>query len=378
MLFAGTALWAQSPGEELPPKEAQATEAAAGASGAGQPAPVPAAAQAPDRTSLNLLGQEDTKSGEGRRNENVQFNLVDTNALQELNVRLGVTATIVAEFAPDRDYYGSEYGKRPPPPLRLPPVRGGAVHGNVFWTHGNSVFSARSFFQAGEVQPANENRYGFRVTAPVWKGAVFSANASQQKIRGQVNGNVLVPLAEERTPLATDPETRVIVERLLAAYPQTAPNRTDIDPRALNTNAPQRVDTDSADLRLDQSLGEKDRLGFAYTFTSQSVDAFQFVEGANPDTEIKNHRSRVTWTRTWSPKTVTNFSLGFDRIGSVLQPEPNNFGPTVSVGEAISGIGPSPLIPVDRALNTFRYAGHVADSSRSIRWWRDSMSGGLS
>ena len=358
-LLSATALWAQSTTENLSPKEGPAEEQSAETLGAEQPTGAPAAEGA-DRTSLNLLGQEDTKSGEGRRNENVQFNLVDTNALQELNVRLGVTATIVSEFAPDRDYYGSEYGKRPPPPLRLPPVRGQAVHGNVFWTHGNSVFSARSFFQAGEVQPANENRYGFRVTAPVWKGAVFSANASQHKIRGQVNGNVLVPLAEERTPLATDPETRVIVERLLAAYPQAAPNRTDIDPRALNTNAPQRVDTDSVNLRLDQSLGDDDRLVFGYTFTSQSVDAFQFVEGANPDTEIKNHRPRVTWTRTWSPKTVTDFSIGFDRIGSVLQPEPNNFGPTVSVGNAISGIGPSPIIPVDRALNTFRYAGRVA------------------
>jgi len=344
-----------------PPSQPSSETPSAAEQPAEQPAETPSPAAAPDRTALNLLGQEDTKSGEGRRNENVQFNLVDTNALQELNVRLGVTATIVQTFAPDRDYYGSEYGKRPPPPLRLPPVRArDAVHGNVFWTHGNSVFSARSFFQAGEVQPANENRYGFRLTAPLWSGAALSANVSQQRIRGQVNGNVLVPLAEERTPLAQDPATRVIVQRLLDAYPREAPNRTDIDPRALNTNAPQRVDTDSVNLRLDHSLGQQDRLGLGYTFTSQSVDAFQFVEGANPDTEIKNHRPRITWTRTWGPNTVSDLSVGFDRIGSVLQPEPNNFGPTVSVGNAISGIGPSPLIPVDRALNTFRYAGRVA------------------
>jgi len=56
-----------------------------------------------ERTNLNLLGQEDTRSGEARRNENVQFNLVDTNTLQELNIRLGATATIVTDFQPDRD-----------------------------------------------------------------------------------------------------------------------------------------------------------------------------------------------------------------------------------------------------------------------------------
>ena len=41
------------------------------------------------RTELNLLGSTDSASGESRRNENVQFNLIDNNALKELNIRLG-------------------------------------------------------------------------------------------------------------------------------------------------------------------------------------------------------------------------------------------------------------------------------------------------
>lgn len=36
--------------------------------------------EASKRTELNLLGKTDTASGESRRNENVQFNLVDNNA----------------------------------------------------------------------------------------------------------------------------------------------------------------------------------------------------------------------------------------------------------------------------------------------------------
>ena len=321
-----------------------------------------------ERTNLNLLGQEDTRSGEARRNENVQFNLVDTNTLQELNIRLGATATIVTDFQPDRDYYGAEYGRRARPGLHLPPARGQGTHGNVFWTHGNSAFSARSFFQFGDVQPANENRFGFRLTGPVTGKTRFTVNASQQRIRGQVNGNVLVPLPNERTPLLidpasgerTDPDTWAIVEQLLAAYPAELPNRPDIDPRALNTNAEQRVDTDSANLRLDRDLATRGKLGLSYVFTSQSVDAFQFVRGRNPDTEIKSHRPRISWTRGSPGGTITNLSVGFDRIGTLLIPEPNNFGPTVGVSSAIDGQGPSPLIPVDRAVNTYRTAGQVA------------------
>ena len=59
-------------------------------------------AESPRRPDLNLLGNVDAESGESRRNENIPFNLIDNNALKELNVRMGATATIVPEFRVDR------------------------------------------------------------------------------------------------------------------------------------------------------------------------------------------------------------------------------------------------------------------------------------
>ncbi len=82
----------------------------AGSKPAGAEPVQPPASTVEQRTKLNLLGQTDTQAGESRRNENVQFNLVDNNLLRELNTRLGTTATIVTEFRPDRNYFGVEYG----------------------------------------------------------------------------------------------------------------------------------------------------------------------------------------------------------------------------------------------------------------------------
>src|SRR5215510_13619275 len=82
----------------------------------------PAAAQSakPDRhTELNLLGQTDTASGESQRNENVQFNLIENNALKDLLLRMGTTATIVPEFRPDRNYYGAEFGDSVPAQIHV-------------------------------------------------------------------------------------------------------------------------------------------------------------------------------------------------------------------------------------------------------------------
>ncbi len=71
------------------------------------------------RAQLNLLGQTDIEAGESRRNENIQFNLIDNNALKELNVRLGTTATIVDDFRADQNYFGSEFGTSPAAAIHL-------------------------------------------------------------------------------------------------------------------------------------------------------------------------------------------------------------------------------------------------------------------
>src|SRR3989449_11183759 len=88
---------------------------------------VPAAAAegqaAQQRLQLNLLGQTDTASGESRRNENLQFSLIDTNTMREMNARVGTTATMIEPSQPERSYFGSEYGRPPTIAPHLPAGR---------------------------------------------------------------------------------------------------------------------------------------------------------------------------------------------------------------------------------------------------------------
>ena len=144
--------------------------------------------EANKRVEMNLLGKTDAGSGESRRNENIQFNLVNNNALKDLNVRLGTTATIVREFDPANGYFGAEFGNTPKLSITIPgPIRSG-FHGRLYETHLNSVTCARSFFQVGGVKPARENDYGFNFGLGAWPGAKFFIEVSQHKIRGSVNG----------------------------------------------------------------------------------------------------------------------------------------------------------------------------------------------
>ncbi len=312
-----------------------------------------------ERTSLNLLGEVDTSSGEARRNENVRITLIDNNVLKEINVRMGTTATITNEFRVDRGYFGKEFGGAPDGPPHLSQSDVAGFHGKLFWSHNNSVLTARSFFQVGDVQPARDNDYGVSAGVPLWEGAALTIDASQRKVRGQVNGNVLVPTLAERIPLASDPATRAIIESIFNAFPSQAPNRTDIDPRALNTNSPQSINNNRASALLDQTLGARDRLSLRYSATLQNVEAFQLVGGQNPDTTTKNHSARMTWNRVWTPSTVTDFSGGFDRIGSLLVSEETSLGPLFLFGRQLQSIGPTSAVPIDRVQNMFRYAGRV-------------------
>src|SRR5215472_16147643 len=228
------------------------------------------------RTELNLLGVTDSAAGESRRNENVQFNLIDNNALKYLNIRLGTNATIVTEFQPERKYFGTEFGNDPGALIHLSPVkRPRDFHGGLSFGRSDSIFSARSFFQVGGVQPAHENDYGFTAGLGLWRGAHLTLDGSWQNLRGSVNGNVLVPLPSERTPLTTDPAVYQLIQRWIAAYPKALPNRTDVDPRALNTNSPQSIDTDASNVRLDQDLGSRDKIFAQHAFTNQKVMAFE-------------------------------------------------------------------------------------------------------
>lgn len=364
VIISALCLLAQSP---APPDGAKPS--------AATPAPADSAGAADEkvtvqRTQLNLLGATDTKSGESRRNENVQFNLVDNNAQKELNIRVGITATPVSEFDPARNYFGAEFGEAPTPVLHTSPVPGAGFHGRVFWGHLNSVTTARAFFQVGEVQPARENDFGFLLQSPLWRGARWETEGTRRRIRGQVNGNIQIPLPNERTPLATDPRARAFIQRILDAYPNVLPNRTDIDRRMLNTNSPQVVDSDFLRTRLDQQLpASLGRLIADYQLTLQQVDAFQLIRGQNPDTTTRAHKARLTWIRDTLGAGTLEITTGFDRVRSLLVLEPDSPGPHVFIGGgALTSINGSTMLPVDRAQNEFRNGIRYRRASGRHQW----------
>ncbi len=342
------------PAAETP--EAEATELEAGEETESD------SANSGDRTRLNLLGEVSSESGEAQRNENVRLTLIDNNVLKELLRRMGATATLTSEFNASRTYFGLEYGGNPAPSLHVPSAAANRIHGELSWSHQNSATSARSFFQAGGVRPARTNDFSFKLGVPLGKGTALTTQLSQRRLLGQVNGNVLVPAADERIPTTRDPARIELINRVIGAYPNELPNRTDINERALNTNAPQNIRNDRASGTLDNVRGDN-RLTLRYNVTLQNVEAFQLVGGQNPDTTTRNHAARVTWNRSWTPTTTVDLTASFERVGSLLVPEETSLGPFFLFSRILQSIGPGGNIPIDRTRNVFRYGARIQRTS---------------
>jgi len=323
-------------------------------------------------------------SATAQRNENVAVYLIDNNAIKEANIRIGTTATATFEPAGDVTHFSTEHGRPAGEALVLRRQRVvSGWHGELFGMHQNSVFNSRTFFQVGGVKPSRRNYWGGRVGGTLPKLGFFSFNGAQRDVRGMVNGNVLVPLAGERTPLATDPARRAFVQRILDAYPNELPNRPDFDIRALNTNAPQRIDEINGAARLDTDIGPKNKLLLLHSIERQRIDAFQLIGGQNPDTSLHTQRSRLTWRRELSASTELNLSAGFQRTRSVLLPDETSVGPRIRMGFQIEELGPDSQFPINRAATTFRYGGSLAhataDGKHSFSlggtWFRFQLNG---
>ena len=75
--------------------------------------------------------------------------------------------------------------------------------------------------------PLAGNQYGLALGGPMGSDEVsFILTAEEVRQSGFVNGNVLVPLPGERTPLTEDPELHALIAEWIGTFPAELPNRT--------------------------------------------------------------------------------------------------------------------------------------------------------
>ena len=314
--------------------------------------------------------EEQQETG-ARRNQNIQVNLIDNQALNEALGRQGAQVNPITEFSASRGNYAVELGGigRDPQIIRGDPR--GAYHGEIYETHNNNVLNARTFFQVGSVLPSRRNQYGFRLGGPLGSDKLsFVWTGEETRESGFVNGNVRVLLPSERTALAEDPEVRALIQSWLDLYPQEEPNRPEIDIRLLNTNAIQSVRNTGGTFRLDWELNERHQVSARYSISDNFIDSFELVVGQNPNQRLRPQTLNLAWQQQLSTSTTLRLGANYIRRKVHILVPPGSAGPFVNPSREIQGLGPSFNFPITRVGNDFQYLaqGTTAAGGHQLDW----------
>ncbi len=300
---------------------------------------------------------QDTPADQGaRRNQNIQVNLVDNRALSESLGRQGAQVSPITEFSAVRGNYAAEIGGIGRDPSVIRADRQNAYHGEIYETHNNNKLNARAFFQVGKVLPSRRNQYGFRFGGPLGSDTLsFVLTGEETRESGFVNGNVLVPLPNERAALAEDPDVKAFIQGWLDAYPNEAPNRPEIAANLLNTNTVQTVRNTGGTFRLDWEPHDTRNLSLRYTFNDNFIDSFEFVVGQNPNQSLRPQTLNLAWTEQLSSRTTLQFGVNYTRGRVDVLVPPGAVGPFVNFGRDFEALGPGQQFPINKASNDFQY-----------------------
>ncbi len=317
-----------------------------------------------DSTKTAAAGKDAAQSDANRkapeagsqRNQNIQINLIDNNALNERLGREGILPVVPRDFTAVKSDYASEFGGMGRNIDIVSPEKRSRYHGEAYESLQNNIFNARTFFQVGSVQKAIRNQYGFNVGGPLrGDGLTFSIGGEETRQTGYVNGNVLVPLPTERTPRTTDPAVYAVIARWLAAYPNELPNRPEIDPRMLNTNTPQSIRNSGGNVRLDWSISAARRAVLRYSLRDTFIDSFKFVAGQNPNQRFRPQDLNLSFEQDLTSTDVMRIGVNYLRQKSDLSIPPGAVGVVAALAKNIEDLGPKNEFPMHRIRNDFEY-----------------------
>lgn len=331
--------------------------------------------QEPVRLNLRLRSNREQAVGLGldELNPNVFVVKLDTNEVQRQVSTRGANTQLVTEFRPQENSFGGAFGY---PLRRVEFARPGTLlrsfHGSLYEAHQNSSLNARSFFTVGGLLPSRRNEYGATVGGPIVRDKFTADFAwSQTRDSGYVNGNIQVPLPDERIPRSDDPATNAVLARLLTAYPNQQPNLPHVSARQLNTNAPRDIASTAYSTRLEYRPRETDRVVFEQRYFDSTEQPFELVIGQNPVTYLRPQSYHLSYARTVSPRTVSRVGFNFDRLSvfldatdrykNLLAPAGIATTPEISLGRNgdLTSLGPGPNYPRRRIENRFHVAPEI-------------------
>jgi hypothetical protein len=264
------------------------------------------------------------------------------------------------------------------------------IRTQIFLTTQNSAFNARPFSLNGQDQVKTSygnNRYGLNIGGPLIIPKVFDASrilnftVTYNGIlsRTPYTANATLPNAAERSgnfaglntiydpttcvagsgcrPFLNNqiPLTRIspIAQGLLQYVPLPIYNTTTQNFLA-NTAVP--ANQQNVNTRLQWSVDQTNRISFTSNYQSRNGQAGNPF-GFRDETQGDGSNSSIAWTKNFSPRLFSNFTIGFNRNYNLAVPYFETLGVNAASQLGIVGTSPDPRNDGPPALSFTNYTG---------------------
>lgn len=275
--------------------------------------------------SLMLLAPGAVNVGEGNQNSirffgrprddnNWTFDGVDATGIkdprQEGNLRLVISTDSIAEFRVNSLPFTAEGGVGGGAQINLVSKTGtNAFHGSAYEFFRNSALDARRPFDGLNPPPFRLNQFGANLGGPIARDKTFFyANYEgllQRLTIARADG--LVPSASfrQRTPAA--------LQGLINLYPAGTRPGANANVDQLIAETPERRDEHSGMARVDHRINDKHSVFFRFAMTDGLISLIRNGLLETRDSNIRPTNVTAQWQQVWSPTTINEVKLGFNR-----------------------------------------------------------------
>ncbi len=302
-----------------------------------------------------------TANGGRPEASNVEIDFTDANDWEFGGIAVG--AAPVPDFVQELKIIASnpsaEYGVKSNGEIQFVTKSGTNFwHGDAYDYLANDALNARDYFDTrGKATRTDRNNYGFSTGGAVIKDKTFLFGGWEQlkAIGGGFTTQALVPTQAARDT-ATDPVAAQLLQTYVPLPTGPSPNG---DPDVGTVSSQFSAPTNSYQflIRGDQKFSDKHNLAIRYfQSTGTSIldfPAFNTLSGFDSNLHNESRNANITDTYAFTPATVNQLRLGYNRSIALLPPQNGLESPRFTV-VGLVGFGALPYFPQGRIFNIFQ------------------------
>jgi hypothetical protein len=306
------------------------------------------------------LGSFNSQGGRGRGNNITLDSATATDVSTTGGAGLGtVPLDAIKEVNLITNNFSAEYGRNSSAQFQILTKSGSnEFHGRLFHFLRNDKLNSRDFFdRTGSASTLRDNNWGAVVGGAIVRDRLFYLGTyEQQKIRGAGGTRTATIPRPDQVAGAT---SQTAVQILQQMQVPTDASGTVTNPAPLGT------DSKAFSGRVDWNVTENDYLYTRFGFQDVAAQSpgLTFISSNLPTNGAssvnKPVNATISYTRTFSPRTVNQFLVSFGRSEPDFAPLADFGGPAINFADGTSAFGIWAGLPQGRIQNTFQYMDTV-------------------